>query len=101
MTAAISPQLSLKNFFRSRTACRIARIRPRSFCVEGFPMRLSRCALIVLSLSLAASFSLASDLYSLDPHGASDGVIYKLNQSTAAETLVGPVGPAFGFPGDL
>ncbi len=64
-------------------------------------MRLSLCALFVLTLSLCARPTFASDLYSLDSHGASDGTIYKLNQSTAAETLVGPVGAAFGFPGDL
>jgi len=64
-------------------------------------MRLSRCAIIVLTLSLCANLSLASDLYSLDSHGTGDGAIYKLNQSTAAETLVGPVGAAFAFPGDL
>src|SRR5882672_7333199 len=98
MTRLSLSQLSLKTSFRLRTACRIVRIRPRSFCVEGETMRLSRCALIVLSLSLCASFSLASDLYSLDSHGVSDGTIYKLNQSTGAETLVGPVGAAFGFP---
>jgi len=60
-----------------------------------------RSALIVLSFSFCAHLTLASDLYSLDSHGTSDGTIYKLNQSTAAETLVGPVGPAFGFPFDL
>ena len=64
-------------------------------------MRLSLCVLIVLSISLFANPTSASDLYSLDSHGANDGTIYKLNQSTAAESLVGPVGPAFGFPGDL
>jgi hypothetical protein len=63
-------------------------------------MRHSRCALIVLTLSLCANLSRASDLYSLDSGGAS-GTIYKLNQSTAAESLVGPVGAAFTFPGDL
>src|SRR5258706_16103815 len=60
-------------------------------------MRLSLCALFVLSL--CAHPALASDLYSLDAGGANPSTIYKLNQSTAAETLVGPVG--FAFPGDL
>ncbi len=63
-------------------------------------MRLSLCALAVLSLSLAVSPTRASTLYALDSNGA-PGVIYTLNQSTGAETLVGPVGPAFTFPGDL
>jgi len=63
-------------------------------------MRLSLCALFVLALSLCAHQSLASDLYSLDSPAGS-GTIYKLNQSTGAETLVGPVGAAFTFPGDL
>jgi hypothetical protein len=62
-------------------------------------MRLSRCALIVLSLSLFAYPTLASELYSLDSAGAG-GTIYRLNQSTGAEALIGPVG-AFTFPGDL
>jgi hypothetical protein len=64
-------------------------------------MRLSRCLLIVLILSLCALPTFASDLYSLDSGGASDGKIFTLNQSTAAETPVGLVGAAFGFPGDL
>ena len=59
-----------------------------------------RCALIVLVLSLLVAPTFASDLYSLDAPAA-PGTIYKLNQSTAAETLVGPVGAAFTFPGDL
>src|SRR2546426_2473131 len=63
-------------------------------------MRLSLFALVVLTISAFTYPVRASDLYSLDSHGASDGTIYKLNQSTAAETLVGPVG-AFTFPGDL
>lgn len=63
-------------------------------------MRLCRCALIVLTISLFAHRTLASDLYSLDS-GGSTGTIYKLNQSTGAESLVGPVGAAFLFPGDL
>jgi hypothetical protein len=63
-------------------------------------MRLSRCILIVLTLALCALPTFASELYSLDSLGAG-GTVYTLNQSTAAETLVGPVGAAFGFPGDL
>src|SRR5262245_31221409 len=63
-------------------------------------MRISRCALIVAILSLVAYPALASDLYSLDSGGAG-GTIYKLNQASGAETLVGPVGAAFTFPGDL
>ncbi|HEV8604923.1 MAG TPA: PEP-CTERM sorting domain-containing protein [Tepidisphaeraceae bacterium] len=63
---------------------------------------LSRFILPALALALLTTTSraLASDLYSLDSVGAG-GTIYKLNQSTAAETLVGPVGAAFTFPGDL
>jgi len=64
-------------------------------------MRLSRCALIVLVISLFAYPTFASELYSLDSHGLSDGAIYRLNQANAAEALIGPVGAAFGFPGDL
>ena len=56
-------------------------------------MRLSLCALFVLALSLCAHQALASDLYSLDSNAA-PGTVYKLNQSTGAETLVGPVGAA-------
>jgi hypothetical protein len=60
-------------------------------------MRTFILALIVLALSSHAA--LASELYSLDSSGIG-GTLYTLNQSTAAETLVGPVSPA-GFPGDL
>ena len=63
-------------------------------------MRLSLCALFVLALSTFANPAFASTLYSLDSGGAG-GTIYTLNQSTAAETLVGPVGGPFTFPGDL
>src|SRR5258706_15854095 len=63
-------------------------------------MRLSLCAFFVLALSLCAHPSVASVLYSLDSNAAP--TIYKLNQSTGAETpLAGPVGAAFTFPGDL
>ena len=50
-------------------------------------MRLSLCALFVLTVSLCAHPSVPSDLYSLDSNAA-PGTIYKLNQSTGAETLV-------------
>jgi len=63
-------------------------------------MRLSLCALFVLALSIFVQPASASNLYSLDSGGAG-GTIYTLNQSTAAETLVGPVGGPFTFPGDL
>lgn len=63
-------------------------------------MRLSLCALIVLTIAGICTPASASNLYSLDSNGA-PGTIYTLNQSTGAETLVGPVGPAFTFPGDL
>src|SRR4051794_6802939 len=81
-------------------ACRFAQPPNRPFLWKESAMRLSLCALIVLAISLCARPALASDLYSLDSNAAS-GTIYKLNQSTAAETLVGPVGAAFTFPGDL
>ena len=64
-------------------------------------MRLSLRALFVLALSLCAYPALASDLYSLDAGGPNPPSIYKLNQSTAAESLVGLVDSGFGFPGDL
>jgi hypothetical protein len=64
-------------------------------------MRLSLFALIVLAISAFIHPALASDLYSLDSALTSNSSIYKLNQSTGAETLVGPVGAAFTFPGDL
>src|SRR2546425_373481 len=63
-------------------------------------MKIFLRALIVISILALASPTLASTLYALDSNGA-PGVIYTLNQSTGAETLVGPVGPAFTFPGDL
>jgi len=62
-------------------------------------MRLSLCAFFVPAISPCAHSNVSSGLYSLDSGGANPPTIYKLNQSTAAETLVGPVG--FTFPGDL
>ncbi|HEV8604922.1 MAG TPA: PEP-CTERM sorting domain-containing protein [Tepidisphaeraceae bacterium] len=56
--------------------------------------------LVVLTLSIT-QLANASELYSLDSAITSNSSIYRLNQTTGAEALVGPVGPAFAFPGDL
>jgi hypothetical protein len=61
-------------------------------------MRLSQCALVILAISAFAYPTPASELYSLD--SSAPASIYRLNQTTGAEALIGPVG-AFAFPGDL
>jgi hypothetical protein len=57
-------------------------------------------SLFVLTLSIT-QLARASELYSLDSAVTSNSSIYRLSQTTGAEALVGPVSPAFAFPGDL
>jgi hypothetical protein len=63
-------------------------------------MRRYILSLVVLILSIT-QLARASQLYSLDSNGGTPATIYTLSQTTGAETLVGPVGPTFTFPGDL